>query len=105
MTLTLTVQSGEGASPRAIEIEGEGGTIGRAPDCTMVLANGQRAISRIHARIGRREDAYVLVDAGSKVRTHGDFVERGLSAGFVAQWDAWPQRGLVAARDAMPTPG
>ncbi|MFM0001264.1 MULTISPECIES: type VI secretion system-associated protein TagF [Paraburkholderia] len=33
-----------------------------------------------------------------KVRTHGDFVRRGLSAGFVAQWDAWLQRGLVAAR-------
>ncbi|MFM0667761.1 type VI secretion system-associated protein TagF [Paraburkholderia sediminicola] len=34
-----------------------------------------------------------------KVRTHGDFVGRGLSAGFVAQWDAWLQRGLVAARE------
>jgi type VI secretion system protein ImpM len=34
-----------------------------------------------------------------KVRTHGDFVGRGLSAEFVAQWDAWLQRGLVAARE------
>jgi type VI secretion system protein ImpM len=34
-----------------------------------------------------------------KVRTHGDFVGRGLCAGFVAQWDAWLQRGLVAARE------
>ena len=41
------------------------------------------------------------MDAGfyGKVRTHGDFVRRGLSAGFVAQWDAWLQRGLVAARE------
>ncbi|MFL9987462.1 type VI secretion system-associated protein TagF [Paraburkholderia sediminicola] len=34
-----------------------------------------------------------------KVRTHGDFVGRGLSAGFLARWDAWLQRGLVAARE------
>jgi type VI secretion system protein ImpM len=34
-----------------------------------------------------------------KVRTHGDFVGRGLSAKFVARWDAWLQRGLVAARE------
>lgn len=65
MRMTLTVQSGEGASPRAIEIEGEGATIGRAPDCTMVLSDGQRGISRIQARIERRENAYVLIDAGS----------------------------------------
>src|SRR5258708_40239256 len=65
MTLTLTVQSGEGASPGAIEIEGESATIGRAPDCTIVLSDGQRGISRIQARIERRENAYVLLDAGS----------------------------------------
>jgi type VI secretion system protein len=65
MTLTLTVQSGEGASPRSIEIEGGSATIGRAPDCTMVLSDGQRGISRIQARIEWRENAYVLVDAGS----------------------------------------
>ena len=65
MRLTLTVQSGEGASPREIEIEGESATLGRAPDCTMVLSDGQRGISRIQARIERRENAYVLVDAGS----------------------------------------
>jgi type VI secretion system FHA domain protein len=65
MTLTLTVQGGERASPRAIEIEDGSATIGRAPDCTMVLADGQRGISRIQARIERRENAYVLIDAGS----------------------------------------
>lgn len=65
MRLTLTAQSGEGALPRAIEIEGGSVTIGRAPACTMVLSDGQRGISRIQARIERRENAYVLVDAGS----------------------------------------
>ncbi|WP_322029023.1 type VI secretion system-associated protein TagF [Paraburkholderia sp. J76] len=34
-----------------------------------------------------------------KVRTHGDFVGRGLSAAFVGRWDAWLQRGLLAARE------
>jgi type VI secretion system protein ImpM len=41
------------------------------------------------------------IDAGfyGKVRTHGDFVGRGLSAAFVGRWDAWLQRGLLAARE------
>ena len=41
------------------------------------------------------------IDAGfyGKVRTHGDFVGRGLSATFVDRWDAWLQRGLLAARE------
>ncbi|KQR73593.1 hypothetical protein ASG35_21635 [Burkholderia sp. Leaf177] len=33
-----------------------------------------------------------------KVRTHGDFVGRGLSHEFVVQWDAWLQRGLLTAQ-------
>ncbi|SPB13808.1 FHA domain-containing protein [Caballeronia novacaledonica] len=67
MTLTLTVQSGDGNghdASRTIEI-GESATIGRAPECTVVLDDAQRGISRIQARIERRDDAYVLVDAGS----------------------------------------
>jgi type VI secretion system FHA domain protein len=77
MTLTLTVQSGEGASPNTIEIEGESATIGRAPDCTMVLNDAQRGISRIQARIERRENAYVLVDAGSNPTLLNDRVLDG----------------------------
>ena len=40
-------------------------------------------------------------DAGfyGKVRTHGDFVGRGLAAAFVDRWDAWLQRGLLGARE------
>jgi len=33
-----------------------------------------------------------------KVRTHGDFVGRGLSRGFVMQWDTWLQHGLLKAQ-------
>ncbi|SPB13804.1 hypothetical protein NOV72_01069 [Caballeronia novacaledonica] len=44
------------------------------------------------------------IDAGfyGKVRTHGDFVGRGLSDAFVRRWDAWLQRGLLAARTRYP---
>ena len=33
-----------------------------------------------------------------KVRTHGDFVGRGLSREFVMQWDTWLQHGLLKAQ-------
>jgi type VI secretion system FHA domain protein len=87
MTLTLTVQSGEGASPRAIEIEGESATIGRAPDCTMVLNDAQRGISRIQARIERRENAYVLIDAGSNPTLLNDRVLDGTHEAHLKEGD------------------
>ncbi|UFN47769.1 type VI secretion system-associated protein TagF [Roseomonas sp. OT10] len=36
-----------------------------------------------------------------KMPAHGDFVRRGLPAGFVAPWDAWLQSGMAAARAAL----
>jgi type VI secretion system protein ImpM len=46
-----------------------------------------------------------LEEAGTgfygKVRTHGDFVGRGLSHEFVVQWDAWLQRGLLTAQQRL----
>jgi type VI secretion system protein ImpM len=36
-----------------------------------------------------------------KVRTHGDFVGRGLPTAFVGCWDEWLQRGMLAARDRL----
>jgi type VI secretion system protein len=64
MTLTLTVQGGGDAAPRTIEIE-DAATLGRAPDCTLVLDDAKRGVSRVQARIERRDDAYVLFDEGS----------------------------------------
>jgi type VI secretion system protein len=87
MTLTLTVQSGEGASPSTIEIEDESATLGRGPDCTMVLTDGQRGISRIQARIERRENAYVLVDAGSNPTLLNERVLDGTHEAPLAQGD------------------
>ncbi|WP_250537221.1 type VI secretion system-associated protein TagF [Caballeronia sp. AZ10_KS36] len=37
-----------------------------------------------------------------KVRTHGDFVGRGLPDSFVKTCDAWLQRGLLTARQRAP---
>ena len=36
-----------------------------------------------------------------KVRTHGDFVGRGLPQAFVESWDHWLQRGMLAARERL----
>ena len=36
-----------------------------------------------------------------KMPAHGDFVRRGLPAGFVAPWDAWLQAGIAAARATL----
>ncbi len=53
------------AEPIAVEFGPTGGTIGRATDCTLVLPDQQRAISRVHARIELRGGEYLLCDLGS----------------------------------------
>lgn len=53
------------AEPIAVEFGPAGGTIGRATDCTLVLPDQQRAISRVHARIEFRGGEYLLCDLGS----------------------------------------
>ncbi|EUC16954.1 UNVERIFIED_ORG: FHA domain protein [Burkholderia sp. CF145] len=53
------------AEPTAVEFGPAGGTIGRATDCTLVLPDQQRAISRVHARIEFRGGEYLLCDLGS----------------------------------------
>ncbi|MEW9585360.1 type VI secretion system-associated FHA domain protein TagH [Paraburkholderia sp. DGU8] len=53
------------AEPIAIAFGPAGGTIGRANDCTLVLPDQQRAISRVHARVEFRGGDYLLCDLGS----------------------------------------
>ncbi|KVZ32072.1 hypothetical protein WL13_27320 [Burkholderia ubonensis] len=50
--------------PFAIEFGAQGGTIGRATDCTLVLPDQHRAISRVQARIVFRVGEYLLCDVG-----------------------------------------
>ena len=63
--LRMTVSGGVLSAPQDIELDTAGGTLGRAPECTVVLPDAQRAISRVQARIEWRDGAFILVDAGS----------------------------------------
>lgn len=62
-SLSMTV-AGAGAAPRTVAFGARGGTLGRALDCTLVLPDEQRVISRVQARIEWRDGACVLVDVG-----------------------------------------
>jgi type VI secretion system protein len=62
-TLTLTIR-GPSATSRIVA-DGPSVTIGRGADCTVVLADTRRAISRLQARIEWRGGHYVLTDSGS----------------------------------------
>ncbi|WP_218883636.1 type VI secretion system-associated FHA domain protein TagH [Burkholderia guangdongensis] len=53
------------AEPMAVEFGPAGGTIGRATDCTLMLPDQQRAISRVQARIECRGGEYLLCDLGA----------------------------------------
>ncbi|NOX62325.1 MAG: FHA domain-containing protein [Chloroflexi bacterium] len=64
----LILQRSEGSGGRW-PLENEVTRIGRSPDCEIILP--ERVVSREHAQIERREDAYYLFDLGSK---NGTFV-------------------------------
>lgn len=53
------------AEPIAVRFGTDGGTIGRATTCTLVLPDQQRAISRVHARVECRGGEYLLCDLGA----------------------------------------
>jgi pSer/pThr/pTyr-binding forkhead associated (FHA) protein len=62
-SLTLTIRGA--SATRMIVVDGPSVTIGRGADCTIVLADTRRAISRLHACIEWRDGHYVLTDSGS----------------------------------------
>jgi type VI secretion system protein len=53
------------AEPITVRFGPDGGTIGRAATCTLVLPDQQRAISRVHARVECRGGDYLLCDLGA----------------------------------------
>jgi type VI secretion system FHA domain protein len=66
--LTLTVTSFNGkppAQPASTTFDTSGGTIGRAESNQLVLEDAERTVSRVHAQIVWRNDAYRLIDRGS----------------------------------------
>jgi FHA domain-containing protein/type VI secretion system protein len=75
------------AEPIMVEFGPQGGTIGRAIDCTLVLPDQQRAISRVHARIEFRAGAYLLCDLGSNPSVLNERAIGGTREARLAQGD------------------
>lgn len=66
--ITVEVVSVGGAAPprpMSAQIDQRGGTIGRSPDCTLVLVDEKRAVSRVHAEFSFRDGSYHVVDQGT----------------------------------------
>jgi type VI secretion system protein len=61
--LTLTVR--DASTTRTLTTHAVTVTIGRGADCTLVLADPRRTISRVQARIDWRDGQCVLTDTGS----------------------------------------
>jgi hypothetical protein len=59
----LVVRSGGGRTGETFPLEGERTLIGRSPDCEIFLDDV--TVSRKHAVLHRREDAFVIEDLGS----------------------------------------
>jgi len=80
--LTITVLSYNEvavAPPVTAQFDEKGGTIGRSPDCTLLLPDPERVISRTHALIVLHEGRYMVRDQGTTVPVivNGRAVGRG----------------------------
>ena len=68
ITITVTTLNAHAPpQPLAADFGEAGGTIGRAPENTLVLLDPDRKISRTHATVVARDGGYVLRDQGSVV--------------------------------------
>ena len=67
----LVVRSGGGRTGETFPLEADRTLIGRSPDCEIFLDDV--TVSRKHAVLQRRDDAYVIEDLGS---LNGTFVNR-----------------------------
>lgn len=66
--ITVEVVSISGAVPprrMSAQIDERGGNIGRSPDCTLVLTDEKRAVSRVHAELSFRDGKFHVVDQGT----------------------------------------
>lgn len=79
MTIAVVGKDGHPVDGPSAEFDEDGGTIGRRVDCTLVIADEQRHISRVHALVEFRGDYFCIVDKGSyiPVRVNGLRVGRG----------------------------
>lgn len=59
-------------SPQSVTFDERGGTAGRSPDCTLVLNDPKRAVSRVHAEFSFRDGGFHVVDQGTNpLRVNG----------------------------------
>ncbi|CAN5776310.1 type VI secretion system-associated FHA domain protein TagH [soil metagenome] len=65
--IVLTVQSFNGTPVHALSASFDemGGTVGRSEGNNLVLADSERSVSRVHARVVYRNGGYALIDEGS----------------------------------------
>ncbi len=75
MPFLSTSSNGEG-SPTRFELNNPETTIGRHPECTIVVEAG--AVSRFHAKVCRKPNGYSIEDAGSR---NGTFLNGQLLTG------------------------
>ncbi len=72
----LATSSNGDDSPNRFELTERESTIGRHPECTIVVDAG--AVSRYHAKVTRKPDGFVVEDAGSR---NGTFLNGQLLSG------------------------
>ena len=53
--------------PISAEFREEGGTIGRSPECTLLLPDPDRIISRTHAVVSHQEGRFTVRNQGTTV--------------------------------------
>ena len=80
LTITVLSYNDVAVAPQVTARFGEkGGTIGRSPECTLLLPDPERVISRTHALIVLNEGRFMVRDQGTTVPVivNGRAVGRG----------------------------
>lgn len=82
--ITVEITKIQGLAPprrMSARFDEQGGTVGRSPDCTLVLPDETRTVSRVHGQIKFQDGAYRLTDQGANpVKVNGAPIGRGASA-------------------------
>ena len=73
----VSMRGGAGGGGLAAEFDASGGSIGRATSNLLVLDDPDRTVSRVHAQVLCRNDAFFIVDRGSNPLSHN-----GLTLGW-----------------------
>lgn len=65
MTIKLVNSDGHACGGPSAVFDEQGGTIGRRVDCTLVIPDKDRHVSRVHALVQYRGDYFAILDKGS----------------------------------------